>query len=396
MNEICPTEQCTGCEACFSACSSGAITMTPDVYGFYYPQINRSKCIDCGLCAKICPNNTNAEKYKDPYCYVGHASNIKEQLSSSSGGVASALSRLFIKKGGVVYGCTALGNCKILHIRIDNESDLELLKGSKYVQSKIGGIYNRVKADLLNGYEVLFIGTPCQISGLKSYLRKDYDNLFTVDFVCHGVPSEEYLRASICVNDITQQTLSFRRKIKQKSIDIYKSQYGVFLKKNDKYTYIKNFPYGLYIAGFLNALFYRESCYQCHYTTPHRISDFTLGDYDDKENDYVGLSGHNRVLSMIMANSTKAKMLMNELNEVLEYLPVSLNVLIDKHNQLEKPMPKHKNYNLFRQLYLTQGFEKAVRSSLNLEYKNIILDYIRVIAKQIPGVDLVYRKLYNK
>ncbi len=216
MKEICPTELCTGCSACYSACKAKAITMQKDKYGFEYPEIDPSICLDCGLCKKVCPNNKKLIKTQCISSYVCHAKEEQEQLTSTSGGVASVITRYIIKKGGVVYGCSAQYNMDIKHIRINNENEIDKLKGSKYVQSHIGDIYKNVKNDLLNNKLTLFIGTPCQVAGLKSFLRKEYENLVTIDFVCHGVPSIQYLKDSIGKVNVTDLTPCFRYKFFEK------------------------------------------------------------------------------------------------------------------------------------------------------------------------------------
>ena len=230
MKEICQHNECTGCSACVNVCGKNAIFYCEDKIGFRYPVVNLDLCIDCGLCQKVCPNNVEVDKSEPTLCFVGHATDRSEQETSSSGGIASLLSRTIIRQGGVVYGCTARDISHVQHIRVNNDDDLFLLKGSKYVQSDLGDCYKRIKVDLHSNLQVIFIGTPCQIAGLRTYLRKDYENLVTIDFVCHGVPSQIILNESLRTKtneNLRECTLSFRRKIKNgKKID---SKYGLFL-----------------------------------------------------------------------------------------------------------------------------------------------------------------------
>lgn len=373
MTEICPKEQCTGCSACYAACHSNAIEMRVDEFGFVYPQINKDKCINCGICQKSCPNNQAPSRELPSDCYVCHAIDMQEQLTSTSGGVASAISRYVIHLGGVVYGCSSQPNVLIRHIRVDNENDLHLLKGSKYVQSTIGNIYRDVKKDLQSGRLVLFIGTPCQIAGIRSFLRKNYENLITIDFVCHGVPSVKYLDDSIKCADKVHSCVSFRKKQFNDKKDKYDSIYGVYLVSPEKgLVYQKSYPKGLYILGFIHALFYRDSCYSCNYSQPKRVSDFTVGDYHDTERAYSHLSGHDRILSMLTLNTPKAKELFTQLSKVFEFSSCSLEVILAKHEQMNKPMPRHRNYYLFRDIFLKKGFAKAAKTALSKErYNNI-------------------------
>lgn len=197
MKEICPIDKCTGCAACFNACGKGAITMMEDACGYIHPRIDQYKCVDCNLCAKVCPVNAKVVLRYPKDCYAATVKDDDELASCASGGIATELSRYVICKGGVVYGCTGKDIRNVRHIRIDKSEELDLLKGSKYVQSFIGGIYNNVKRDLHSGRLTLFVGTPCQVAGLLSFLRKDYSNLITADLVCHGTPSQKMLNDNI-------------------------------------------------------------------------------------------------------------------------------------------------------------------------------------------------------
>lgn len=393
MIDICPHDECTGCSACFAACPADAIGMKKDEQGFLYPVIDGDVCLDCGLCKTICPNIHKPIKYTEQNCFVCHAIDVNEQLTSTSGGVASAISRYVIRNGGVVYGCASLPNLRIKHIRIDNEKDISLLKGSKYVQSEIGSIYIDVKRDLQNGKTVLFIGTPCQIAGLRSFLRKQYNNLITIDFVCHGVPSVQYLRDSISHIDTTNLHVAFRSKSLNQNNEEYKTNYGVYLITEDKkIVYSMPYPKGLYILGFINALFYRESCYSCKYSTPDRVSDFTVGDYQDNENDYSHLSGHGRVLSMLKVNTFNGMRVLTNLEDYLEMLPCPISIILTKHEQLCKPMPKHNNHELFKKVYLKRGFTKAARKALSKERINQLKDNIKSIINAVLPYDLLFKR----
>ncbi|MDR2431601.1 MAG: Coenzyme F420 hydrogenase/dehydrogenase, beta subunit C-terminal domain, partial [Candidatus Margulisbacteria bacterium] len=184
-------ENCTGCSACFSVCPENAIKMLSNNEGFLYPQINAKKCTDCALCAKICPalgRNFSPEHFAEPQTFVAYAGdNIRRQ--SSSGGIFGALALSVLKRGGYVCGAAFNAKWYVKHLIIDNQKDLPKLQRSKYVQSEIGNIYKELKKLLIKDKKVLFAGTPCQVAGLYACLQKDYENLWTVDLICHGVPS---------------------------------------------------------------------------------------------------------------------------------------------------------------------------------------------------------------
>lgn len=197
MKEICCTSDCTGCMACVNVCAHHAISVVQDKEGFDRPQIDESLCVDCGLCAKTCPINHHPLATEPIEIYSGWSSNEAVRINSSSGGAFTEIARPVLEDGGVVFGCTLNDKLQAEHIYVETLEDLENnLRGSKYVQSRIGNTYEQAKDFLRQGRKVLFSGTPCQIAGLRNYLRKDYENLLTVDLICHGVPSplifEEY------------------------------------------------------------------------------------------------------------------------------------------------------------------------------------------------------------
>lgn len=172
---ICKKENCTGCFACYNICPKHAIEMYEDELGFIYPKIKEEECINCGLCNKICPAINKLKRIYPIACYAGRVKDKQKLIESTSGGIATAISEKIIKNGGIVYGAAFVENCSVEHIRITEMEQLQLLKGSKYVHSYIKDSYSLVKEDLLKEKEVLFIGTPCQVAGLKKYLNKDYE-----------------------------------------------------------------------------------------------------------------------------------------------------------------------------------------------------------------------------
>ena len=187
---------CCGCEACANVCSKGAISMQEDENGFRYPLIDNSKCIDCGLCRKVCAFQNIEETNCAKDVYVAASKDDEQILKSASGGIFAVIAKEVIEKGGIVCGSALMvKNNKVCveHILIDSIKDISKLQGSKYVQSNINDCYKRIKQLLADGRIVLFSGTPCQCSGLKGFLRKPYDNLYIIDIICHGVPNQRFL-----------------------------------------------------------------------------------------------------------------------------------------------------------------------------------------------------------
>ena len=168
-----PKELCVGCLSCVNSCTHQAIEFEKDVCGFRYPIIDQEKCVDCGLCGFVCPVNHPPEKYFPKECYAVTVKSERELFSCASGGAATAIARHVLNTGGVVYGCSGMDIRHVRHVRISGMEELNLLKGSKYVQSDLGLTFKQIRGDLKVGKEVLFVGTPCQVGGLKTYLRKD-------------------------------------------------------------------------------------------------------------------------------------------------------------------------------------------------------------------------------
>ena len=190
MIKIKAKEDCCGCYACYNICPKECITMESDNEGFWYPKIDKDKCINCNLCEKVCPiiNKPNSSLYEKK-SYAVFNKNEKIRLESSSGGIFSLLAEYVINNHGNVYGAVFDEDFNVKHVKINILQDINLLRGSKYVQSRINDIFKSIKFDLKNNKIVLFTGTPCQIAGLQSFLQKKYDNLILMDIVCHGVPS---------------------------------------------------------------------------------------------------------------------------------------------------------------------------------------------------------------
>jgi len=192
MIQIQDPKDCCGCTACASICTHNAITMEPDVLGFLYPKVDKTKCVECGLCEKVCQFNDNYDKslnLAQPIAYAARHKDINEVMRSRSGAAFVAISDYVLEKGGVVYGAGYKDHFRVAHKRATTKEERDEFRGSKYVQSDLTGVFREVKEDLKNGLTVLFSGTPCQTSGLNAYVGKKLrEKLILVDIVCHGVP----------------------------------------------------------------------------------------------------------------------------------------------------------------------------------------------------------------
>lgn len=266
--------KCTGCASCFHVCPISCITMTPDEEGFLYPVVDENKCIECHKCENVCPV-INKIEIKNDYeiCYAAYNKSEESREKSSSGGMFIAIARKIFQKNGVVYGAAFDEDFQVKHSSARNEDELDRLLGSKYVQSRMEDIYYDVRNNLQVGAPVLFMGTACQIAGLKSFLGKDYDNLICVDFICLGVPSPriwgEYLDTFFERDAI--RYINF----KDKSLGWH--TFSLKIEQDDK-IFLKNGRETYFFNGYFNGLYSRPSCSDCVFKKMNRVSDMTISD----------------------------------------------------------------------------------------------------------------------
>lgn len=361
MTEVCDKKICTGCSACFNICPKSAISMVEDDFGFVYPKIDLEVCFDCGICSQICPANNSLDFLTPQKVYAAINKNQFDYHTATSGGIATLFARDFIKKGGSVYGVAfSKHDINFEHIRIECDADIEKIKGSKYVQSDTSNVFVKIRQDLENDLYVLYIGTPCQVAGLKNYLKKDYSKLLTCDLVCHGTPSQkmlkEHLENFICLQDVKK--ISFRDKQ-----GFYLTVYG----KEDVIYRKRNFNDVFYL-GFLKSLFYRESCYNCKYAQHKRFSDITLGDFwgfDTQKGEFPATTSNG--LSLVLINTEKGNTFFEDIKDDLIYLERTLSEAVAGNRQLRHPSVKHKNYEKFIKAYSLFGFKKSANKCLRKE-----------------------------
>lgn len=346
---------CSGCNACAEICPKHCIELVTDSKGFLYPKINSSECIECGACERVCPfQKGNVALHAPIKAFAAWNKDKEKHVSSSSGGAAYVLSEYIIRSGGVVYGCTS-DSMRIRHIRVDSLSDLSKLQGSKYVQSDVRGLFGRVKADLKADIPVLFIGTPCQVAGLKNYIKRIPEHLYLVDLICHGVPSQQMLNEHIrhvCKKHSISQ-IFFR-----KGNDIVVSLAG------DNFTYevsVWTEPYkDMYIKGFIDGMMYRPSCYRCIFACSQRISDITIGDF-------WGLQNMERLpkqaedgISVLLPSTDKGLDLISAVTSRLFLDERKVSEAINGNDQLRNPVIQGRRALMFDRLYPMLPFEVAM------------------------------------
>ena len=376
MIDICEKDKCTGCGACMNVCAHNAISLTEQgVCGYIYPEIDQDKCIDCGLCVKTCPANTPVKLNAPLKAFAAISKDHHDLMTSASGGASSVLVNSVLNKNGIVYGCVQRNYKNISHERIDKIEDAHLLKGSKYVQSYIGYIYRDVKEDLKAGKIVLFTGTPCQIAGLKSYLKKDYDNLLLVDLVCHGVPSQklleedvEYLLRDYPNADKEKIRVEFRRK--KNSPGMFERDwgkyisYGVFLEMGGSAFRLKKkqeFLRDNYITAFMAETILRDNCYKCPYAQSKRCGDITIADF-------WGINHApfqtNQGISLLLPSTPKGVQIIQDNKDLFDICERPVEEAINGNGRLNKPSVRPKERDIFLNTYPNNSL-KAYNISLN-------------------------------
>ena len=370
MKEICNKAACTGCMACLNVCSHNAINVIADEEGFDRPHINEESCVDCGLCHKVCPINNYPDALEPLKVYSGWSADEVVRLSSSSGGAFTEIARPILEEGGVVFGCALDENLHAVHIYVESMEELsQRLRGSKYVQSRIGDSYSQVKKFLKQGRMVLFSGTPCQIAGLRNYLGRDYDNLITVDLICHGVPSpmifEDYKKYISETQDMTISDVKFRCK-KSSWIFYNMTVTGHVEKKASPSQYIGNYYSDPYIRGFLRDYFLRPSCHQCRFTNIKRCGDFTVADWwGYRNNSKEDMDYEKKGVSLILCNSHKAV----EISKSMKMLWRERTVEEAKKTNLSlsRPFPVQNSRKDFWKDYHTTVFPEVVNKYMSPE-----------------------------
>ena len=346
-------EECYVCKACEQICPKNAITMSENEEGFQYPHIDTSKCVDCGLCQCVCPTqmeNISVLFHVTPQTVsAAWNPNLSERLESTSGGMFFLLACQFINERGVVYGADYREDLTVFHCRFDDSEALKRARGSKYVQSDINDTFLQVRTDLKNGRKVLFSGTPCQIAGLRLFLRKPYDNLFTIDLVCHGVPSPFFFKKNLTFleKEYGDHVVDFKFRAKKKSGWRSYVKY-VFNQRKPIWDFLgKNYYTHAFHLGYFN----RASCYTCDFSRSERVGDITLSDFWGAEKHCRSLKKARKWgFNLVMCNTPQGRSLYETVLKYVESMecPVEWAIQGDvrlRHTE-QRPGMRDKAYKL--------------------------------------------------
>ena len=373
--------------ACKQKCPVDAIEIVKDNNGFEYPQITE-KCIKCGGCVNVC--HVMKEIIPNYYrkSYLAILKDKRKRMLSSSGGIFFAVaSWTIIEKQGIVYGARICNGIYVEHYRATSLEEVNMLQGSKYVQSSIRNTYKEVLADLIKGKWVLYSGTPCQISGLKCFLGVDYDNLVTIDLVCKGVCSSELIKKEIeyvtsSRNVSNVKNLSFRQKRWN-----HKTIFALAFSLDDKY-YELPYDESIYYSSFIKELSYRESCYFCKYANISRVSDITIGDCNIADKYYKFHTGE--AVSLMILNTMKAEKIISDNLNNIDIMSFNLEEEIKNNRPLHKCSDKYKE-----RMDFLEGLNNKSWASLTAEFvckKNTFAKIKDVVKDMLPK----YLKSYVK
>lgn len=416
MIQLSDKKDCCGCGACIQSCPKNCISLDEDSEGFLYPKVNIRQCVDCGMCNRVCPVICQGGQHKPLQVFAAKNPNEEIRRQSSSGGIFTLLAEKILEEGGVVFGACFNSNWEVVHDYTETLSGVARFRGSKYVQSRIGDSYQKTESFLQEGRKVLFSGTPCQIAGLRLYLRKEYENLLTVDFICHGVPSpgvwREYLkniaarRAAAGKNTVLSSSLdnqddlsgritsiSFRDKVlgwKKFSFVVRGSatdgaEKNSVLLSEDLHT-------NIFLKGFLADLYLRPSCYACPAKSGKSGSDITIGDFWGIE--YVlPKMDDDKGISAVLINTQKGAHFYNSIDcidELVSYWEVAKG-----NGALQKNCIKPKLQETFYQLYGKEDLCDLILRLTRLPLKKKMRKWLRILLDRM-GILIIIKKYADR
>ncbi len=355
MKTVCEANGCTGCMACYAACRFDAIEIQTDELGVLHPCIREDICRNCGACTAVCPSNRPIVTNTPMKAYAMYAADPNDRIKSASGGVASVLYRSVLQGGGAVFGVGYDENAMPILKSADSLTQAEEFAGSKYVYAYPGRIYTEVKERLEKGTKCLFIGTPCQIAGLKGYLsQKEYSNLITIDIICHGVPPFRYLEEYV-------HTVNRKKKaVKKVTFRGERNGYLTVWKNDTSYIFSRKQEEDIYYHSFLRSLIHRHACYSCQYANAHRVSDITIGDFWGL--DAKALDGYPGGKSVVLIHTERGDAFMESHLPCFVYEERPVAEAIAGNARLRGPAVPHKDREAFCKVYSeSQDFMKAIR-----------------------------------
>lgn len=373
-----PTKHCCGCTACYNICPQKAIRMMSDAEGFVYPTVDYNLCISCGMCEKVCPvlhQPSLPEQYSD--CEVVQNNDPEVLQESTSGGFLDALYRYVLEKcNGSAVGVCFDEQFMPIHVVTDSYPKAKEFRNSKYAQSDLGTVFQKVKKLLATETQVLFVGTPCQVAGLKAFLQKEYDNLITADLVCRSIPSPKLWKAYL-------KWQEERYKAKIASVACRKKTYGyhsgtleIYFDGGKRYRGSNRVDY--FMKSFHHDICSRPSCYNCAFKTKHRCSDFTVFDsWNPQEVALAPLKDNDQGYSNVLVHTPKGKAILGKLEKICVYKadPEKMFCYTGGMESTSIVLPEERK--TFYQDLERLGFERAVKKYVSVTPLDRMIEFAK-------------------
>lgn len=375
MIQITDKAKCCGCTACYNICPKKAIKMVEDEEGFLYPKVDTETCIKCGVCDKVCPITQNKNKdCKDMPLKAYVVRNKDEEIltNSASGGFFSAIAKYVLRKGGCVFGAIYNEKMEVVHYGTEREDELVKFQSSKYVQSALKDTFIEVGEKLFAGKLVCFSGTPCQVAGLKNWLSKDYDNLITVDLICHGVPSpllwREYLKyqkkkfgSEIVDSNFRNKDYGYHNGTLKLNFKNKKIHHGS--SRND-----------IMMKCFFGEISSRPSCYQCAFKQARHISDFTIFDCWHADKLVETIENDDKGYTNLFINSAEGLEILSQLKSYLDVYETDAELAIQYDGPMvRKSAVAHPMRDRFLKEISLNGLENAVKKYIPIFTKDRLI-----------------------
>ena len=380
--------KCCGCTVCSIVCPYNAISMETDSLGFLYPKVDFQKCRDCGLCERVCSlkgENKCITEFSVPVIFAARHKDENKLMNSRSGALFVGLSDIILSYNGSVYGAAFDSAFRVQHIRATTSVERDRMRGSKYVQSDVTGIFSLVKSDLENNLQVLFSGTPCQIAALRSFLRYkkvDDTNLLYVDIICHGVPAPNIWKDYLNYIEHKYKDKVMKAEFRDKKRHGWSAHVESFLLEKQGWISRKSFAY-----LFKKVIMFRPVCSACRYSNLNRPSDITLGDFWGWEQNVPDMNKDDKGVSLVLVNSKKGQTFINQLRETYDLRAIE-NLSYIQPN-LKSPSVFDPKWESFERDYSKRGFEYVSR-----KYGDAGMDYL--VKRFCQKSRTAYRILRNK
>ena len=391
MDQITEYKNCTGCQACRLICPNNCVTITGNEEGFYAPVVDQTRCMDCDLCIKCCPqNNDRILKSNNSIKVLGAIYNENDELlgRSASGGVfAGIATRILETPGNAVFGCVLDDNMVARHVCVTDKKDLDPCQNSKYVQSDVGDTYMQVKTLLAKGKTVFYSGVPCQIAGLNSFLEKNYDNLLTADLICHGVPSPLLFKRYIeeLGKKFGEKIIGYDFRSKEKVGWSGATRIKVHTKTKTISVITQMDPY---ISSFRASKTLNECCYTCKYASEQRVSDLTIGDFWNIEVEHPEFFDK-RGVSAVLVNTEKGEQFFKMFYDDYKIIESDIKKVVGGNRNLRKPSKRPKQretaykniqnetVDIFKESYFKISFKKRVKGFVGWYIPWLVIPYKR-------------------